>query len=155
MKMNCRQVLLFTAHRALRTGRAPAPRQDRSRFPHQAPDRGGSGRSHTRSGHPVSRRGGRLRLRGESQLRRGAVEGESTLHFEFEAPQGEVGSEEAAHTPEEAAQRLEWSSPEDPGEWRAIIRRQPGRLGRQCGPTTFGLWRLLCQQRFYVLPKLV
>jgi Transposase DDE domain len=30
---------------------------------------------------------------------------------------------EAAHTPEEAAQRLGWSSPEDPGEWRAIIRR--------------------------------
>jgi hypothetical protein len=30
---------------------------------------------------------------------------------------------EAAHTPEEAAQRLGWSSPEDPGEWRAIVRR--------------------------------
>jgi hypothetical protein len=30
---------------------------------------------------------------------------------------------EAAHTPQEAAQRLGWSSPEDPGEWRAIIRR--------------------------------
>jgi hypothetical protein len=30
---------------------------------------------------------------------------------------------EAAHTPEEAAQRLGWSSPEDPGGWRAIIRR--------------------------------
>jgi hypothetical protein len=30
---------------------------------------------------------------------------------------------EAAHTPEEAAHRLGWSSPEDPGEWRAIVRR--------------------------------
>jgi SRSO17 transposase len=30
---------------------------------------------------------------------------------------------EAAHTPEEAAQRLKWNDPEDPGEWRAIVRR--------------------------------
>jgi len=29
---------------------------------------------------------------------------------------------EAAHTPEEAAQRLKWNGPEDPGEWRAIVR---------------------------------
>jgi len=30
---------------------------------------------------------------------------------------------EAAHTPEEAARRLRWGSPEDPGEWKAIVRR--------------------------------
>lgn len=36
---------------------------------------------------------------------------------------GRWAEEEAAHTPEEAAQRLEWSSPEDPGEWEAIVRR--------------------------------
>jgi hypothetical protein len=30
---------------------------------------------------------------------------------------------EAAHTPEEAARRLKWNGPEDPGEWRAIVRR--------------------------------
>jgi len=36
---------------------------------------------------------------------------------------GRWAEEEAAHTPEEAAQRLEWNGPEDPGEWRAILRR--------------------------------
>jgi hypothetical protein len=30
---------------------------------------------------------------------------------------------EAAHTPEEAAQRLRWGGPEHPGEWKAILRR--------------------------------
>ncbi len=35
---------------------------------------------------------------------------------------GRWAEEEAAHTPEEAAQRLEWNGPEDPGEWRAIVR---------------------------------
>jgi hypothetical protein len=30
---------------------------------------------------------------------------------------------EAAHTPEEAARRLRWGGPEDPGEWKAIVRR--------------------------------
>jgi hypothetical protein len=36
---------------------------------------------------------------------------------------GRWDEEEAAHTPEEAAQRLQWNGPEDPGEWRAIVRR--------------------------------
>src|SRR5215208_127080 len=36
---------------------------------------------------------------------------------------GRWAEAEAVHTPQEAAQRLGWSSPEDPGEWRAIIRR--------------------------------
>jgi hypothetical protein len=30
--------------------------------------------------------------------------------------------EEAAHTPEEAAQRMRWDGPEDPGDWEAIVR---------------------------------
>jgi hypothetical protein len=30
---------------------------------------------------------------------------------------------EAAHTPQEATQRLRWNGPEDPGEWKAILRR--------------------------------
>jgi hypothetical protein len=29
---------------------------------------------------------------------------------------------EAAHTPEEAARRLRWGGPEDPGEWKVIVR---------------------------------
>ncbi len=36
---------------------------------------------------------------------------------------GRWAEAEAAHTPEEAAQRLQWGGPEDPGEWKAIIRR--------------------------------
>jgi hypothetical protein len=36
---------------------------------------------------------------------------------------GRWAEAEAAHTPEEAAQRLQWDSPEDPGEWKAIVRR--------------------------------
>jgi hypothetical protein len=36
---------------------------------------------------------------------------------------GRWAEEEVAHTPEEAAQRLRWNDPEDPGEWKAIIRR--------------------------------
>jgi hypothetical protein len=36
---------------------------------------------------------------------------------------GRWAEEEVAHTPEEAAQRLRWNGPEDPGEWKAIIRR--------------------------------
>jgi SRSO17 transposase len=35
---------------------------------------------------------------------------------------GRWDEEEAAHTPEEAARRLEWNGPEDPREWRAIVR---------------------------------
>jgi SRSO17 transposase len=35
---------------------------------------------------------------------------------------GRWAEEEAAHTPEEAAQRLQWGGPEDPGEWKAIVR---------------------------------
>jgi SRSO17 transposase len=31
-------------------------------------------------------------------------------------------AEEEAHTPQEAARRLEWNGPEDPREWRAIVR---------------------------------
>jgi DDE superfamily endonuclease len=30
---------------------------------------------------------------------------------------------EAVHTPEEAAQRLRWNGPEDPGDWTPIVRR--------------------------------
>jgi SRSO17 transposase len=38
-------------------------------------------------------------------------------------PKGRWAEEEAAHTPEEAAQRLQWNGPEDPGEeWKAITR---------------------------------
>jgi SRSO17 transposase len=36
---------------------------------------------------------------------------------------GRWAEAEAAHTPEEAAQRLQWNGPEDPGEWKAIVRR--------------------------------
>jgi SRSO17 transposase len=36
---------------------------------------------------------------------------------------GRWAQAEAAHTPEEAAQRLRWGGPEDPGEWKAIVRR--------------------------------
>jgi SRSO17 transposase len=35
---------------------------------------------------------------------------------------GRWAEEEAAHTPEEAAQRLKWTGPEDRGDWRAIVR---------------------------------
>ncbi len=35
---------------------------------------------------------------------------------------GRWAEEEAAHTPEEAARRLQWNGPEDPGEWKAIVR---------------------------------
>ena len=35
---------------------------------------------------------------------------------------GRWAEEEAAHTPEEAARSLKWNGPEDPGEWRAIVR---------------------------------
>jgi SRSO17 transposase len=35
---------------------------------------------------------------------------------------GRWAEEEAAHTPEEAAQRLGWGGPEDPGEWKGIVR---------------------------------
>ncbi len=30
---------------------------------------------------------------------------------------------EAAHTPEEAARELTWNGPEDPGDWRPVVRR--------------------------------
>lgn len=36
---------------------------------------------------------------------------------------GRWDEEEAAHTPEEAARRLGWGGPENPGEWRVILRR--------------------------------
>jgi len=36
---------------------------------------------------------------------------------------GRWAEAEAAHTPEEAARRLRWGGPEDPGEWKAIVRR--------------------------------
>lgn len=36
---------------------------------------------------------------------------------------GRWAEAEAAHTPEEAAQSLEWNGPEDPAEWKAILRR--------------------------------
>jgi hypothetical protein len=35
---------------------------------------------------------------------------------------GRWAEEEAAHTPEEAAQRKIWSGPEDPGDWEPILR---------------------------------
>jgi hypothetical protein len=31
--------------------------------------------------------------------------------------------EAAAHTPKEAAQRLEWGGPDNPGEWKEVVRR--------------------------------
>jgi SRSO17 transposase len=65
-----------------------------------------------------------------------SVYGESPNYFEGELwkagvpyvlslkpHKGRWAEAEAAHTPEEAAQRLQWNGPEDPGEWRAIIRR--------------------------------
>lgn len=36
---------------------------------------------------------------------------------------GRWAEAEAAHTPEEAAQGLQWNGPADPGEWKAILRR--------------------------------
>jgi SRSO17 transposase len=35
---------------------------------------------------------------------------------------GRWAEEEAAHTPEEAAQRMRWDGPEDPGDWEPIVR---------------------------------
>jgi DDE superfamily endonuclease len=35
---------------------------------------------------------------------------------------GRWAEQEAAHTPEEAAQRMGWNSAEDPGEWKPIVR---------------------------------
>jgi DDE superfamily endonuclease len=35
---------------------------------------------------------------------------------------GRWAEEEAAHTPEEAAQRMRWNSPKDPGDWEPIVR---------------------------------
>jgi SRSO17 transposase len=65
-----------------------------------------------------------------------SVYGESPNYFEGELwktgvpyvlslrpHKGRWDEEEAAHTPEEAARRLEWNGPEDPREWRAILRR--------------------------------
>jgi len=36
---------------------------------------------------------------------------------------GTWAPEEAAHTPEEAAQELRWGGPEDPGDWTKVVRR--------------------------------
>src|SRR5581483_9400120 len=36
---------------------------------------------------------------------------------------GSWGPEEAAHTPQEAAQEVPWTSPEEPGGWTAVERR--------------------------------
>lgn len=35
---------------------------------------------------------------------------------------GRWAEEEAAHTPEEAAQRMRWNGPKDPGDWEPIVR---------------------------------
>jgi hypothetical protein len=35
---------------------------------------------------------------------------------------GRWAQEEAAHTPEEAARRMRWNSPKDPGDWEPIVR---------------------------------
>jgi hypothetical protein len=35
---------------------------------------------------------------------------------------GRWAEQEAAHTPEEAAQRMRWNGPEDPGDWEPIVR---------------------------------
>jgi len=35
---------------------------------------------------------------------------------------GRWAEEEAAHTPEEAAQRMRWNGPNDPGDWEPIVR---------------------------------
>jgi hypothetical protein len=35
---------------------------------------------------------------------------------------GRWAEQEAAHTPEEAAQRMRWDGPQDPGDWEAIVR---------------------------------
>lgn len=35
---------------------------------------------------------------------------------------GRWAEEEAAHTPEEAAQRMRWDGPENPGDWEPIVR---------------------------------
>ena len=36
---------------------------------------------------------------------------------------GTWAPEEAAHTPQEAAQQLRWGGPEDPGDWTPVLRR--------------------------------
>ena len=36
---------------------------------------------------------------------------------------GRWAEEEAAHTPEEAARRLEWGGPDNPGDWDEVVRR--------------------------------
>ena len=44
---------------------------------------------------------------------------------------------EDAHTPQEAAERLEWRSPEEPGDWTAVSRaRRSSRCERPRAPGT-------------------
>src|SRR5215203_2997188 len=90
-RLGRRACLLSPARGALHSGQAIGEGKERSRLSHQAPHSGGAGRARSGSIHTLPRGGGRLPLWRECGLRRGDVEGESSLRPESQAPQGKVG----------------------------------------------------------------
>ena len=111
------------ARGALHARQAIGEGKERSRLPHQAPDRGGTGRERPSSVHTFPRGGGRLPLWRESRTFEGAMwKAKVPYVLSLRPHKGRWAEEEAAHTPEEAAQRMGWKSEEEPGAWKSIVR---------------------------------